>query len=75
MCEECEEAEPFYVAYFAKAGGGLWRPPQTYSVMQPIPDATDRLRADQRLGPQEQLTCEGLVVETSDERPTDVPRL
>jgi hypothetical protein len=28
MCEECEEAEPFYVAYFGKAGGKLWRPPQ-----------------------------------------------
>ena len=28
MCEECEEAEPFYVAYFGKAGGNLWRPPQ-----------------------------------------------
>ena len=28
MCEECEEAEPFYVAYFGKAGGNLWRPRQ-----------------------------------------------
>jgi hypothetical protein len=27
MCEECEDAEPLYVAYFAKAGGNLWRPP------------------------------------------------
>lgn len=29
MCEECEEGEPLYVAYFGKAGGNLWRPPQT----------------------------------------------
>jgi hypothetical protein len=28
MCEECEETEPLYVAYFGKAGGSLWRPPQ-----------------------------------------------
>jgi hypothetical protein len=28
MCEECEDAEPFYVAYFGKAGGELWRPRQ-----------------------------------------------
>jgi hypothetical protein len=27
MCEECEETEPLYVAYFGKAGGSLWRPP------------------------------------------------
>jgi len=32
MCEECEEAEPFYVAYFGKAGGNLWRPPQEQTV-------------------------------------------
>ncbi len=28
MCEDCEEAEPLYVAYFGKAGGNLWRPRQ-----------------------------------------------
>jgi len=32
MCEECEEAEPFYVAYFGKDGGKLWRPPQEGTV-------------------------------------------
>jgi hypothetical protein len=28
MCEECDESQPVYVAYFGKAGGKLWRPPQ-----------------------------------------------
>ena len=35
MCEECEDAEPFYVAYFGKAGDGLWRPPQPPAPMAP----------------------------------------
>jgi len=29
MCEECDEGEPLFVAYFRKAGGNLWRPPQS----------------------------------------------
>jgi hypothetical protein len=32
MCEECEEAEPFYVAYFGKAGGKVWCPSQEGTV-------------------------------------------
>jgi hypothetical protein len=35
MCEDCEDAEPFYVAYFGKAGGNLWRPPQAPASMAP----------------------------------------
>jgi hypothetical protein len=29
MCDECAESQPAYVAYFGKAGGKLWRPPQS----------------------------------------------
>jgi hypothetical protein len=40
MCEECEEVQPLYVAYFRKAGGSLWRPPQ------PALAPGDELRCD-----------------------------
>jgi hypothetical protein len=40
MCEDCDEVQPLYVAYFRKAGGSLWRPPQ------PALAPRDRLRCD-----------------------------
>jgi hypothetical protein len=29
MCDECDESEPRYVAYFGKAGGKVWQPRQS----------------------------------------------
>jgi hypothetical protein len=37
MCEECDEVEPIYVAYYRKAGGELWRPPQRTPALKPPP--------------------------------------
>jgi hypothetical protein len=28
MCDECDESQPRYVAYFGKAGGKVWQPRQ-----------------------------------------------
>jgi hypothetical protein len=41
MCEECEEAEPLYVAYFGKAGGNVWRPPQAAASEPRYRDQSD----------------------------------
>jgi hypothetical protein len=29
MCDECDESQPRYVAYFGKAGGKVWQPRQS----------------------------------------------
>jgi hypothetical protein len=28
MCDECDDSQPRYVAYFGKAGGKVWQPRQ-----------------------------------------------
>jgi hypothetical protein len=54
MCEECEEAQPLYVAYFRKAGGNLWRPPQA---------AATAPQSDGQVTPQRRYACDDATCE------------
>jgi hypothetical protein len=58
MCEECEEAQPVYVAYFGKAGGRLWQPPGT-NGLQPIADTTNELLVNS--GSRVRFVCDALT--------------
>jgi hypothetical protein len=52
MCDECDELQPRYVAYFGKAGGKLWQPPQNatstprYDDRPTMKDNTTRFMCD-----------------------------
>jgi hypothetical protein len=46
MCDDCEDAEPIFVAYYRKAGGNLWRPPQMVPTLKPPGFACDEGRAE-----------------------------
>jgi hypothetical protein len=52
MCEECEEAEPLYVAYFGKAGGSLWHPPLAAASAPQYHDPSDMT------APQTRFVCD-----------------
>jgi hypothetical protein len=45
MCDECDESQPRYVAYFGKAGGKVWQPRQN-AASTPCHDDRPTMRTD-----------------------------
>jgi hypothetical protein len=45
MCDECDEPQPRYVAYFGKAGGKVWQPRQN-AASTPCCDDRTSMRAN-----------------------------
>jgi hypothetical protein len=38
MCDECDESAGFYLAWFNKPGGNLWRPARNAATAPPAVD-------------------------------------